>query len=247
MIKINTYPKAIAAFIVTLIILSVILSSCYTENKAGKQVAKALREYPDTAAALIRDDFPCVDGNPDSTEFKASIDSLRKQLADTAGKIVKASTERVKEIRDSLIRAQAASGDDCSTLLAQTTDYIAQSNVTRDSLKWELDNEKGIRRRLAAYINNIKPVIQPVEDSAKIRLANKDRDKAIMEAVGWKALYDQDHAWRVKQEKKMAGSLVIYIPWWLIIVAGIILGLSIFARIKAGVFNPLKLLTKKSR
>jgi len=223
------------------------LSSCYTENKAGKQVAKALREYPDTAAALIRDEFPCVDGKPDSTEFKKSIDSIRKHLADTASKIVKASADRVKEIRDSLIQAQAASGDDCSTLLAQATDYIAQSNVTRDSLKWELDNEKGIRRRLAAYINNIKPVIQPVEDSAKIKLANRDLDKALTEAAGWKALYEVDHAWREKQEKKMAGSLMIYIPWWMIIVLGIVLGLSIVARIKAGVFNPLKLLTKKSR
>ena len=78
-----------------------------------------------------------------------------------------------------------------------------------------------------------------------MRIANRDRDNARIEAAGWKALYDQDHAWRVKQEERMDGTLIIYIPWWLIGVLAALAALSLVARLKRGVFNPFALFTKK--
>lgn len=235
--NLNTFPRFLV-FLMAILVAAALLSSCYTQNKAGKQVARALREYPDTAAALIRDDFPCVDGKPDSTEFLKSIDDL-KTLLRTADNRAKAYSGRLQQIRDSMRMAQAASGDDCPTLLAQATDYIAEANLTIDSLKWELDSEKGVRKKLTSYVNNIKPVIQPVEDSAKIRLANRDRDY-------WAMKYQIDHEWRVNQEKKMEGTLPLYPPWWLIIVLAIVSGLLIAAKIKKGILNPLALFTKKN-
>lgn len=184
---------------------------------------KGIRSYGDTARSIFRNVYPCVDGKPDSTEFKKSLDSIRKYLADTASKISKASADRVKEIRDSMIRAQVASGDDCSTLLAQATDYIAQSNVTRDSLKWELDSEKSMRRKLAAYINSIKPVIQPVKDSSEIKdaqvlqaKAEKERDLAIAGRDHYKKLWDEE------QDRRKGSIFVLYFKWWWFVIAMLI-------------------------
>lgn len=222
------------------------LTGCYGPNKAGKQVARALQEYPDTAASLIRDEFPCVDGKPDSTKFLKSIDTLKKLLRISSTE-AKAYSGRLQQITDSLRRAQKNSGDDCNTLLWQATDYIAQCNMTKDSLNKALEDEKEIKRQILRWVDNIQPVIQPVEDSAKIRLLTRDRDKALMEANGWKTLYDQDHAWRVKQEKRMAGALDIYIPWWLIVLLAVGAGLVLVARIKKGVLNPLALFKKSKQ
>lgn len=235
------------------IALILFLTSCYGPNKAGKQVTKALKEYPEAAAELIRDEFPCTDGKADSTDFKASIDSLKKILylsskgsVDSMKRLLSSSSNqvmsyfnRLQHLTDSIKAAQKASGDDCSTLLAQTVDYVAQSNIERDSLKSALDSEKETRRQILRWVDNIKPVIQPVEDSAKIFLANRARNY-------WKAKYQVDHEWRVKQEKKMEGTLPLYPPWWLIIALAIISGLLIAAKIKKGVLNPFALFTKKN-
>lgn len=225
------------------LVLITVLFSCYGPNKAGKQVTKALNEYPDTAAALIRDKFPCVNGKPDSTLFLASIDTLKK-LANAAEIKANSFRSRLEQIRDSIRQANEQSGDDCATLLGQLSDYIAESNITRDSLIWELTTEKNNRKKIQAYIASIKPVIQPVKDSAEVRLAIRDRDKALMEAAGWKALYDADHKWKVEQEEKMSGTLPLYIPWWLIIVLSVLLALTVYSRIKTGIFNPLKLIKR---
>lgn len=243
--KLDTFPK----FFITLILivfLSVLAFSCYGPNKAGKQVSKALREYPDTAAALIRDEFPCVDGKPDSIAFKASVDSLRKLLSSSSNQVM-SYFNRLQYLTDSIKAAQKASGDDCPTLLAQSTDYIAQSNIQRDSLLLALDSEKEIRRQILRWVDNIKPVIQPVEDSAKIRLAIKGRDEAVEELLYWQEMFYKDHEWRVAMEKKIASHYVLYIPWWILATIGGLMALIIFlnyTKLLKFPFNPFSLFKK---
>ena len=181
-----------------------------------------------------------MDWKADSSGFISSIDSLQNLLQSSKTQ-AKAYLGRYEQIRDSLRHAQAASGDDCSTLLAQATDYIAMSNIERDSLKMITDDQAARISAAQKQLRNIKPVIQPVEDSAKIHIAYRDRDAARMDATVWKTMYDTDHAWREKQEKKMAGSLVIYIPWWLVVVAAISTGLLLITWIKKKTLNPFSL------
>jgi hypothetical protein len=43
------------------------MTSCYTTNKANKDINKAYENYPETVAAFARDKFPCKETDVDST------------------------------------------------------------------------------------------------------------------------------------------------------------------------------------
>lgn len=49
------------------IALLIMMSSCYTSNKANKDINKAYENYPEAVAAFARDKFPCKETDVDST------------------------------------------------------------------------------------------------------------------------------------------------------------------------------------
>jgi hypothetical protein len=49
-----------------MIAVTIMMSSCYSSNKANKDINKAYENYPETVAAFARDKFPCKETNIDS-------------------------------------------------------------------------------------------------------------------------------------------------------------------------------------
>lgn len=49
-----------------LMILTVLISSCYTPNKANKELKKAYDNYPEQVAQFTRDKFPCKETGIDT-------------------------------------------------------------------------------------------------------------------------------------------------------------------------------------
>ena len=49
-----------------LMILTVLISSCYTPNKANKELKKAYKNYPEEVAQFTRDKFPCKETGVDT-------------------------------------------------------------------------------------------------------------------------------------------------------------------------------------
>lgn len=74
-----------------LMILMVVISSCYTPNKANKELKKAYENYPEAVATFARDKFPCKETGVDtviSTEYdfieiKCPDSSEQSQVIDT--------------------------------------------------------------------------------------------------------------------------------------------------------------------
>ena len=74
-----------------LMILTVVISSCYTPNKANKELKKAYDNYPEQVAEFTRDKFPCKETGIDtiiSTEYdfieiKCPDSSQQSQVIDT--------------------------------------------------------------------------------------------------------------------------------------------------------------------
>jgi hypothetical protein len=59
------------------------MSSCYTSNKANKDINKAYENYPETVASFARDKFPCKETNVDST-VKVEYDFIEIKCPDQA-------------------------------------------------------------------------------------------------------------------------------------------------------------------
>lgn len=60
-------------------LIASLFSGCYTPKKAAEQTHRALDKFPETSAKILRDRFPCVDGEirpGDSTEYFKLRDSL---------------------------------------------------------------------------------------------------------------------------------------------------------------------------
>ena len=74
-----------------MIVVTIMMSSCYSSNKADKQINKAYENYPETVAAFARDKFPCKETGVDtviSTEYdfieiKCPDSSEQSQVIDT--------------------------------------------------------------------------------------------------------------------------------------------------------------------
>ena len=66
-----------------MIAVTIMMSSCYTSNKANKEINKAYENYPETVAAFARDKFPCKETNIDST-VKTEYDFIEIKCPDQA-------------------------------------------------------------------------------------------------------------------------------------------------------------------
>lgn len=225
-------------------VLAAMLTSCYNSSKAAGQINKAIAAYPDTSAAILRNRFPCITKETDSSSFLASVDSLKKIL-DQAQADIFISDERVLAVRDSLHKALTRSGDtilnDCSEENKMLLEYASRLQVENENLKARDAQNKRQNDELRRQIAGIKPVVKTIEDSAKIFLAQRESQK-------WKEKYDIDHDYRVKREKKERGHFVVYIPKWIIYLLIGLGGLAIFSGFKLGTFNFLKLfLGRKSK
>lgn len=56
-----------------MIVVTIMMSSCYTSNKANKDINKAYENYPETVASFAHDKFPCKESSIDSivkTEYQ---------------------------------------------------------------------------------------------------------------------------------------------------------------------------------
>lgn len=221
MIKINTYPKAIAVFFVTLILLAYLLSGCYPVSKAVKQMEKGIQRYEDTARGIFRGKFPCITTGYDSSEFLQSIKTMDSLLVITI-RDLRINKERVRIVRDSI--RHALKGDDCPELLNQAADHIASLQVDGEGLKDDTARLRADLQKVKAAFAGIKPVIREIKDSSEIKDALVLRDKAAAEAATWKAKYEADHEWRTAREAKDKGKIIIRIPWWWLLIAGLLIG-----------------------
>ena len=74
-----------------MIVLTIMMSSCYTSNKANKDINKAYENYTEAVAAFARDKFPCKETGLDSIvkteydfiEIKCPDQKEQSQVIDT--------------------------------------------------------------------------------------------------------------------------------------------------------------------
>jgi predicted nuclease with TOPRIM domain len=116
MLKINTYPKAVAAFVVTLIILTLILSGCRTTQKtvtksetnkdsmalveANKRLEKMAKERERLESKLSQWEQTRVDFQP--CPPPVNLDSLREVLTDSG-----CDPNDIESLRKELTRTQS--------------------------------------------------------------------------------------------------------------------------------------------
>ena len=70
-------------FMKRLLMMVLMISGCYTSNKANKDINKAYDNYPETVAAFARDKFPCKETNIDSA-VKVEYDFIEIKCPDQA-------------------------------------------------------------------------------------------------------------------------------------------------------------------
>lgn len=214
-----------------ILISALTLAGCYTPKKAEQQTHRALDKYPGVSAGIIRERFPCVTTKTDSASYLNRIDQL-KRMADSMSSLVGYSEARAKQIADSLtalIRTDS-SGYDCEKEARQAYQYAGK-------IQSQLEAEKATSNKLRATINALvedarkNPVTRYVEDKANTYILEAEKASLRDDLAKTKKLYDEDHAWRQKQEKKNRGKVVIRIPWWLIALLGVGLILKLKSKI----------------
>lgn len=215
---------------VAAIMAMLLLSSCYTPQKAARQIEKAFTHYPETAAKKTRAAFPCITTSVDSSAYlrwKATIDSI---LEDNQNEALQ-NDERVNQVIDSLRNLQPQLKDSLFTDCADEND-----GLIKYAAKLQTEN-KSLNRKykaLQAAVAKPAPVNTTIKDSAEIFLAMAEARRQTDTATKYRSLYEQDHAWRQAKEQKEAGNLVIYIPCRWIIVIAILLAGWVFIQWRAG-------------
>lgn len=204
-------------------IIILMMTGCFTESKFNKQFDKAVAKFPTAAAQKTRAAFPCITVSFDSSRFLQSIDELQQIIysnsIDFANK-----EKRYQEIHDSLIGAVRVDSN-CIEEIESCYSYGA-------SMQARAEKSEKLVILLKNQIANIKPVIQKIEDSAKINIAMSEAAASKDSAMKYKLLYEADHSWRVAEEHKQKGALVLYIPIRTIILFLIIVALAILVRSK---------------
>ena len=66
-----------------MIVVTIMMNSCYSSNKADKQINKAYENYPEAVAAFARDKFPCKETGIDSI-VKTEYDFIEIKCPDQA-------------------------------------------------------------------------------------------------------------------------------------------------------------------
>jgi len=70
-----------------LMILTVLISSCYTSNKANKDLNKAYENYPEAVATFARDKFPCKETGIDSI-IRTEYDFIEIKCPDSSSQVI---------------------------------------------------------------------------------------------------------------------------------------------------------------
>ena len=70
-----------------LMILMVVISSCYTPNKANKELKKAYENYPEAVASFARDKFPCKETTTDSV-VNTEYDFIEIKCPDSSSQVI---------------------------------------------------------------------------------------------------------------------------------------------------------------
>lgn len=199
------------------------MTGCFTESKFNKQFDKAVAKFPTAAAQKTRVAFPCITVSMDSSGFLKSIDDLKKLVYGDSTLFV-AKEKRFKEIHDSLVKAISIDTN-CLEEIDGCYRYAAEMQSKAEKSEY-LINE------LKKQISSIKPVVQKIEDSAKIKIAMSQAAEMKDTAMKYKLLYDADHSWRISEERRQKGALVLYIPIKTIILFLIIVALFILVKRK---------------
>lgn len=217
--------------IIATMLVALFLCSCYTQDRAIRQVEKANDKYPVIVAKKTRDWFPCITTEFDSSVYVSSIKDLNNTLAAYDSSL----TEKYYSIDTltSLIWSYRKRIDEGFT---NECDSINES-LYRECAKSYRQNEdlKSTILQLRKNIENIKPVIKYVSDDSKIFIAREEANKARYEANKSQAQYDTEKELRQALQKKWKGK--IGIPWWVFAILGVLIGVSIK-------FRWIRLLTK---
>jgi len=212
------------------IMAMLLLSGCYTPQKASRQIDKAISRHPQVAAIKTRAAFPCITTSVDSSAYlrwKATLDSI---LEDNQNEAL-AKDERINQVEDSLRKLQHETKD---TLFSDCSDE--NESLIQYAARLQADNEQKdkIIKALKKAAASPAPVQTAIKDSAEIFLAMAEAKRQSDTAAKYKVLYEQDHAWRTAKENREAGNLVIYIPWkWIIVIAILLAGWA-FIKWRAG-------------
>ena len=70
-----------------LMILTVLISSCYSSNKANKDLNKAYENYPKAVATFARDKFPCKETTIDSV-VKTEYDFIEIKCPESSEQVI---------------------------------------------------------------------------------------------------------------------------------------------------------------
>lgn len=226
---------------VSVLVLLLFGAGCYTENRAIKQVAKAVASKHALAAVdIVREKFPCVPvAPPDSTKFLKSIEALKELLKEKENSKPELDAVQAKHIVDSLQEHYAPSLTELQGCLETTQslfDYAAELQIRIAKLQKDSTAAKKFRADVDARLTDIQPVVQMVRDSI-------ESAKSAAEISKWKMLYQIDHKWRVDKEAREKGNFVVLIPHLILWVLLVLAGLAALAWWKG--FNPLALLRRK--
>lgn len=210
------------------LIVLLLFTSCYSARKATEQTNKALVRYPAVVAKVARTAFPCIPVITDSSGYKEAL-AERDTLAYQADSLSRALAGLSGFIQG--LRADSVAAANCGELLQQVEDHITGLEKENAALGRKIREQKPSIIRIVT------------EDSAKIFEAMQREAIQVQEAAKWRALYEKEKTDHDKLKAKSKGKLAIYIPIWLVILAGMGVGYAVLSVVKQTA-NPLNWIKK---
>jgi len=158
-------------------ILLVGLASCYTENKARQQFSKAAIAYPKLPADYCATTYP-VNAVTDSTDYKNSkriIDSLASALLNDS---LLSNDERIRlTLEIERVRSLIVEPKNCDSLSNTIYKLVSREKQRCDKLQSAYNN-------LLVASQNLKPVHDTVENTAKLKACELDNSQLTSLLIG---------------------------------------------------------------
>ncbi len=214
-----------------IVVVLAVLISCSPSKKAHEYFSK----HPNEFATDCNDAFP-VKESTDSSGFKQSlfrIDSLTATIDQTKQDYDLA----IDILKDNIADLQERAPRECDSL----TDAIYRYAATQSKRADESENKV---RQLSQAIKNSQPVEVVRENTARVKAL--EQQLQLCSDAGLQESREKDF-WKKKYEDldaKGKGNMVLYIPWWLIILLAAFAGGGIMAGIKKSL-NPLTWFSNK--
>lgn len=172
-------PVGVFAILILLLSLAVVflVSGCYTKRKATKEIIRASVEYPEVAASILRQRWPCDTTSVDSSGFKKSMEEANEyiRILDSIIETNIYKSDRFEIVADSLRRelSELDSVSVCDSIFEPLYRECSSIKKENDALKKAGKKAESVINRLRKQISEFRPVVQTVEDEAEVYLAQK--------------------------------------------------------------------------